>query len=75
MVIFKALTQRFHLGPGSKNPSSSDVDINSETFMGRSQLIGAEALSELLERMSPSENEERLSAEGLEDILRYIGNG
>ena len=43
--------------------------------MGRSQPINAEALSELLELTNRSENEERLCAEGLEDILRYIGNG
>ena len=43
--------------------------------MGRSQPINAETLSELLELTSCSDNKDRLSAEGLEDILRYIGNG
>lgn len=75
MLILKGLTQRFHLTPKGKNISPSHSIVDLETAMGRSQPINAETLSELLELTSRSENEERLCAEGLEDILRYIGNG
>ena len=75
MLILKGLTQRFHPTPKGKNLSPSHSIVDLETSMGRSQPINAETLSELLELTSHSDNKDRLSAEGLEDILRYIGNG
>lgn len=75
MLILKRLTQRFHLSTRGNDRFPSHCPIELETFTRRSQPIHAETLSELLEGVSDSDSEEQLYAEGLEDILRYIGNG
>ncbi|MBE9039319.1 hypothetical protein IQ235_00730 [Oscillatoriales cyanobacterium LEGE 11467] len=74
-MLLKLLSQFLAPNSDGSNPSHSCSVLDLDTSIDRSPPICAEALCELLDWTGNASRDDRLSAEGLEEILRYIDNG